>query len=288
MAKAPPALPEGLCTALWRETGPAPWGWTRFTRCSVRGIFPAVRAAGKNDLGSFRRGRKPGRGFGPFLDFSGDGGRRTGVPGRLPASAESACYPPGRGAASAARGPLRRRDGRRGDGRGRFAARRGRRTGVPGRLPASTESACYPPGRGAASAARGPLRRRDGRRGDGRGRFAARRGRRTGVPGRVRASVGSACYPPGRGAASAARGPLRRRDEGWGTGADASLRAGDGGPRSAACFCWEGLRSAWPRSGFGGEGLRICNAAHEPGRGGAPSPPAPLSPADGGAGTAPP
>ena len=209
----------------------------RFARRSVRGIFRHVHTATKNDLSSFRRGRKPGRGFGPFLDFSGDVGRRTGVPGRLPASAESACYPPGRGAASAARGPLRRRDGGRGDGRGRFAARRGRRTGVPGR---------------------------------------------------VRASVGSACYPPGRGAASAARGPLRRRDEGWGTGADASLRAGDGGPRSAACFCWEGLRSAWPRSGFGGEGLRICNAAHEPGRGGAPSPPAPLSPADGGAGTAPP
>ena len=109
-----------------------PLGWTRFIRRSVRGIFPAVRAAGKNDLSSFRRGRKPGRGFGPFLDFSGDVG---------------------------------------------------------------TE---------------------------------------------------------------------------------------DGGPRSAACFCWEGLLSAWPRSGFGGGGLRICNAAHEPGRGGAPSPPAPLSPADGG------
>ena len=110
----------------------------RFARRSVRGIFRHVHTATKNDLSSFRRGRKPGRGFGPFLDFSGDVG---------------------------------------------------------------TE---------------------------------------------------------------------------------------DGGPRSGACFCWECLLSAWPRSGFGGEGLRICNAAHEPGRGGAPSPPAPLSPADGGAGTAPP
>ena len=62
-------------------------------------------------------------------------------------------------------------------------------------------------------------------------------GRGTGVPGQLPASVGSTCNPPGRGAASAAKGPLRRQD---------------GGPRSAACFCWKYLLSAWPRSGFGG------------------------------------
>ena len=86
--------------------------------------------------------RKPGRGY-PFLDLSpGDGGRespvgclllsevpavrlaaerlrrrrgrcggRTKVPSHLPTSVGSACCPPGREAASAARGPLRRRDG---------------------------------------------------------------------------------------------------------------------------------------------------------------------------------
>ena len=62
-------------------------------------------------------------------------------------------------------------------------------------------------------------------------------GRGTGVPGQLPASVGSTCNPPGREATSAAKGPLRRQD---------------GGPRSAACFCWKYLLSAWPRSGFGG------------------------------------
>ena len=61
-------------------------------------------------------------------------------------------------------------------------------------------------------------------------------GRGTKVPGRLPASIGSTCCPPGREAASA-EGPLRRQD---------------GGPRSAACFCWKYLLSAWPRSGFGG------------------------------------
>ena len=56
--------------------------------------------------------------------------RRTGVPGRLPASFGSACCPTRRGAALPAEGPLRRRDGGRGDGRGRFAARRGRVSGA--------------------------------------------------------------------------------------------------------------------------------------------------------------
>ena len=62
-------------------------------------------------------------------------------------------------------------------------------------------------------------------------------GRGTGVPGQLPASIGSACCPPGREAAPAAGGPLWRQDE---------------GPRSAACFYWKHLLSAWPRSGFGG------------------------------------
>ena len=40
---------------------------------------------------------------------------------------------------------------------------------------------------------------------------------------------------------------------------------GDEGPRSAACFYWECLLSAWPRSGFGGGGAA---AAAGQGRGG--------------------
>ena len=141
--------------------------------------------------------RKPGRGY-PFLDLSpGDGGReslvsclllleapaihlaakrlrrregrcsgRTGAPGQLPASIGSTCDPPGREAASAAEGPLRRQDEgpqssayfcwkcllsawpRSGFGGKRAAAAAGRRS--PGRLPASVESTCCPARRLAA------------------------------------------------------------------------------------------------------------------------------------------
>ena len=91
---------------------------------------------------------------------------RTGVPGRLPASIGSACCPLGRGAASAAEGPLRRQDEgprssayfcwkcllsawpRSGFGGKRAAAAAGRRS--PGRLPASVESTCCPARRLAA------------------------------------------------------------------------------------------------------------------------------------------
>ena len=105
-----------------------------FTRCCVRGIFRHVHAATKNDLGSFRRGRKPGRGFGPFLDFSRDGrgrfaarrGRGTGAPGGVPASVEGACCPARRGAALPAGGPLRRRDEGRETGAGALLRARGR------------------------------------------------------------------------------------------------------------------------------------------------------------------
>ena len=115
-------------------------GWTLFTRRSVRGIFPAVHAAGKNDPASFRRHRrrKPGRGRSPFLDFSQDGrgrcaarrGRGTGVPGGVPASVEGACCPARRGAALPAGGPLRRRDEGRETGAGASLRARGRETGA--------------------------------------------------------------------------------------------------------------------------------------------------------------
>ena len=59
-------------------------------------------------------------------------------------------------------------------------------------------------------------------------------GRGTGVPGRLPAAVRGACCPARRGAALPAGGPLRRRDEGRGTGADASLRAGDEGRGTGA------------------------------------------------------
>ena len=59
-------------------------------------------------------------------------------------------------------------------------------------------------------------------------------GRGTGVPGRLPAAVRGACCPARRGAALPARGPLRRRDEGRGTGADAPLRAGDEGRGTGA------------------------------------------------------
>ena len=118
--------------------------------CGLRGIFPGVRAAGKNDLASFRRQRrrKPGRGCGPFLELPRDEGRGTGSPRSaaifyweclLSGSLRSGIAG-GRAAAAAGRGT--------GDGRGRFAARRGSR-----RLPSSSGSVCCPPGRRAASAA---------------------------------------------------------------------------------------------------------------------------------------
>ena len=60
----------------WVQKGSGPLGGrTLFARRSVRRIFRHVRAATKNDSASFRRHRrrKPGRGSGPFLDFSQDG-----------------------------------------------------------------------------------------------------------------------------------------------------------------------------------------------------------------------
>ena len=121
-------------------------GWTLFTRRFVRGIFRHVHAVTKNDLASFRRHwrRKPGRGFGPFLDFSQDGRGRcaarwrrgTGVPGGVPASVEGACGPARRGAALPAGGPLRRRDEGRETACGRCAARQG--TGDGARKEAGT------------------------------------------------------------------------------------------------------------------------------------------------------
>ena len=73
MAKGPPASPEGLCTPLWREEGPAPLG-LGLLHTSLR----------ERNLSSFRRRRKPGRSIGPFPDFPRDAGRRTKVPGQLP------------------------------------------------------------------------------------------------------------------------------------------------------------------------------------------------------------
>ena len=65
-------------------------GCLGFARRCVRGIFRHVHAATKNDLASFRRRRrrKPGRGFGPFLDLARDGG--TGDEG--PRSAACFCW----------------------------------------------------------------------------------------------------------------------------------------------------------------------------------------------------
>ena len=160
--------------------------------------------------------RKPGRGY-PFLDLSpgtGDGS---------PWSAACFCWKHlqstwprsdfgGEGAATAAgRGapvgclllleaPAVRLAAER---LRRWEGRCGGRTGGPSRLPASIE---VPAIRLAAERLR---------------RWEGRCSGRTGVPGRLPASIGSACCPLGRGAASAAEGPLRRRD---------------GGPRSAACF----------------------------------------------------
>ena len=103
-------------------------GCLGFTRRCVRGIFRHVHAATKNDLASFRRRRrrKEGRGFGPSWTLPGTVGRGTKVPGRLPASSGSACYPPGREAASAGGGAAAAA------GRGRGGSRRSARkkTGI--------------------------------------------------------------------------------------------------------------------------------------------------------------
>ena len=154
-------------------------GWAHFTRRFVRGIFRHVHAVTKNDSDSFRRRRKPGRGFGPFLDFSQDGrgrcaarrGRGTGVPGGVPASVEGACCPARRGAALPAEGPLRRRDG--GRARALRCAPRDEGRGSPvgcllllevPTVRLATERHCRRKGRCG------------GGTGDGRRRFAARRG----------------------------------------------------------------------------------------------------------------
>ena len=181
--RASPGVPS-MAMALRLGAGPAK---AAPTRRSVRRIFPAAHVAGKNDSDSFRLAPETRKGIplpGPFPGGRGtkvsgqlpasievpairlaaerlrrrEGrcGGRTGVPGRLPASIGSACCPPGRGAASAAGGPLRRQDGgprssacfyrkcllsawpRSGFGGKRAAAAAGRRS--PGRLPASIEA----------------------------------------------------------------------------------------------------------------------------------------------------
>ena len=158
--RASPGVPS-MAMALRLGAGPAK---AAPTRRSVRRIFPAAHVAGKNDSDSFRLAPETRKGVplpGPF-----PGGRGTGVPGRLPASIGSACCPLGRGAASAAEGPLRRQDEgpqssayfcwkcllsawpRSSFGGKRAAAAAGRRS--PGRLPASVESTCCPARRLAA------------------------------------------------------------------------------------------------------------------------------------------
>ena len=158
--RASPGVPP-VAMALRLSAGPAK---AAPTLRSARSIFPAAHVAGKNDPDSFRLAPETRKGCplpGPF-----PGGRGTGVPGRLPASIGSACCPLGRGAASAAEGPLRRQDEgprssayfcwkcllsawpRSGFGGKRAAAAAGRRS--PGRLPASVESTCCPARRLAA------------------------------------------------------------------------------------------------------------------------------------------
>ena len=103
--RASPGVPP-VAMALRLGAGPAK---AAPTLRSARSIFPAAHVAGKNDLDSFRLAPETRKGCplpGPF-----PGGRGTKVPGRLPASVGNTCCPPGREAASAARGPLRRRDG---------------------------------------------------------------------------------------------------------------------------------------------------------------------------------
>ena len=135
--RASPGVPP-VAMALRLGAGPAK---APPTRRSVRRIFPAAHVAGKNDSDSFRLAPETRKGNplpGPFpggrgtkvsgqlpasigvpairlaawrlCRWKGRCGGRTGVPGRLLASVRSACCPPGRGAASAAEGPLRRQD----------------------------------------------------------------------------------------------------------------------------------------------------------------------------------
>ena len=154
--------------------------------------------------------RKPGRGF-PFLDLSpGDGGRRSPVNCLLLSECLRSAWP---------------RSDFGGEG---AAAAAGRGAPVGCLLLLEIPAVCLAAKR---------LRRR------------GRCGGRTGVPGRLPASIGSACCPPGRLAASAAEGPLRRRD---------------GGPRSAACFYWKYLLPAWPLSGFGGGRLPVSQKSKAP------------------------
>ena len=158
--RASPGVPP-VAMALRLGAGPAK---AAPTLRSARSIFPAAHVAGKNDSDSFRLAPETRKGN--PLPGPCPGGRGTGVPGRLPASIGSACCPLGRGAASAAEGPLRRQDEgpqssaylwwncllsawpRSGFGGKRAAAAAGRRS--PGRLPASVESTCCPARRLAA------------------------------------------------------------------------------------------------------------------------------------------
>ena len=127
--RASPGVPS-MAMALRLGAGPAK---AAPTRRSARGIFPAAHVAGKNNSDSFRLAPEIRKGVplpGPFPGGRGtkvpgrlptsievpairlaaerlrrrEGrcGGRTGVPGRLPTSIGSACYPPGREAASAA------------------------------------------------------------------------------------------------------------------------------------------------------------------------------------------
>ena len=134
--RASPGVPS-MAMALRLGAGPAK---AAPTRRSVRRIFPAAHVAGKNDSDSFRLAPETRKGNplpGPFPGGRGSPvgclllsevpavrlaaerlrrrrgrcGGRTKVPSHLPTSVGSACCPPGREAASAARGPLRRRDG---------------------------------------------------------------------------------------------------------------------------------------------------------------------------------
>ena len=154
-------------------------GRTLFTRRFVRRIFRHVHAATKNDSASFRRRRKPGRGFRPLPGlFPGRAqalrcapGTGDGVPGGVPASVDGACCPARRRAALPAEGPLRRRDG--GRARALCCAPRDEGRGSPvgcllllevPTVRLATERHCRRKGRCG------------GGTGDGRGRFAARRG----------------------------------------------------------------------------------------------------------------
>ena len=77
--RAPVGKPAGALTLRSGVGGPPKGGPP--TLCCVRSIFRHVHAAAKNDSDPFRRWgrRKPGRGFGPFLEFSRDGGQGSPV-----------------------------------------------------------------------------------------------------------------------------------------------------------------------------------------------------------------